>query len=76
MIVARRPLRRSELEHGIVLDEHVPLVTESNRLRGSVLSLCTPVLDIEDGPEGIVSFTHFTAYELVPNTETAEIMNL
>ena len=63
MIVAQRPLRRSELEYGIVLDEYTPLVTNASRLRGDVLSLCTPVLDIEDGPEGLVSFTHFTAYE-------------
>ena len=75
MIAARRPLRRSELEYGITLDECVPFVTQSTRLRGDVLSLCAPILDVEDGPEGLVSFTHFTVYELVPTAELFEIMS-
>lgn len=59
MLVAQRPLKRCELESGIVLDERV------SRPRGDVLSLCHPILDAEDDLGGSVSFIHFTAQESV-----------
>ena len=65
MLVAQRPLKRYELEGGIILDERVSQITTATRPRGDVLSLCHPILDAEDGPGGIVSFIHFTAQELV-----------
>ncbi len=65
MLVAQRPLKRFELEGGIVLDERVSQITTATRPRGDVLSLCHPILDAEDEPGGTVSFIHFTAQELV-----------
>ena len=65
LLVAQRPLRKSELECGIVLHEHVPRVTSRLRARGNVLSLCNPIVDVDDDPAGSVSFTHFTVQELV-----------
>lgn len=63
--VAQRPLKRYELESGIVLDVRVSRITEATRARGDVISLCHPILDVVDGPSGTVSFIHFTALELV-----------
>ena len=65
MVVARRPLKRSELESGIILHGQVSKITTSNRPRGDVLSLCYPILDVEDDPGSPVQFTHFTAQESV-----------
>ena len=65
MVVARRPLKRSELESGIILHGQVSKITTSNRPRGDVLSLCYPILDVEDDPASPVRFTHFTAQESV-----------
>ena len=65
MLVAQRPLKRWELEGGIVLDERVSPVKTAARPRGDVLSLCHPILDIEDDSGGVVSFIHFTAQESV-----------
>lgn len=48
MIVAKRPLRRIELESGIVLDGQVPKITKSTRLQGDVLTLCNPIIDVEE----------------------------
>ena len=64
-MVARRPLKRHEIESGIVLDDRMSQVTPAARPRGDVLSCCYPILDVEDGPCGYVSFCHFTALELV-----------
>ena len=72
MLVARRPLKRSELESGIVLDDQVSQITVGDRARGDVLSLCNPILDVEDGLNGHVRFCHFTAQELVLNCFWAE----
>ena len=66
MLVARRPLKRLEIESGIVLDDRVAQITAATRPRGDVLSSCYPILDVEDGPCGYVSFCHFTALESVP----------
>lgn len=66
--VAQRPLKRYELESGVVLDARVSRITEATRARGDIISLCHPVLDIVDGPSGAVSFIHFTALELVLNS--------
>ena len=63
VLVARRPLRRFEIESGIVLDDRVSQITPATRPRGDVLSSCYPILDVEDGPCGYVSFCHFTALE-------------
>ena len=65
MLVARRPLKRFEIESGIVLDDRVSQITAATRPRGDVLSSCYPILDVEDGPCGYVSFCHFTALESV-----------
>lgn len=65
MLVARRPLKRCELESGIVLDERVSQITAATRPRGDVLSLCHPILDTDDDIGGTVSFIHFTARESV-----------
>lgn len=69
MIVARRPLKRSELESGIILYGQVSRITTSNRPRGDVLSLCYPILDVEDDPGSPVRFTHFTAQEYLRKTD-------
>lgn len=65
MLVAQRPLKRCELESGIVLDERVSQISTATRPRGDVLSLCHPLLDAEDDPGGSVCFVHFTAQESV-----------
>ena len=65
MLVARRPLKRYEIESGIILDERISHITPATRPRGDVLSSCYPILDVEDGPSGNVSFCHFTAFESV-----------
>ena len=65
MLVAQRPLKRYELESGIILDERVPQITPTSKARGDVLSLCSPILEVEDGPSGYVGFVHFTAKESV-----------
>ena len=66
MLVARRPLKRLEIESGIILDNRVSQITAATRPRGDVLSSCYPIIDVEDGPSGYVSFCHFTALEFVP----------
>lgn len=48
------------------MDERVPYLTRETRVRGDALNLCNPILDIEDGPGGYVSFSHFTAIESEP----------
>lgn len=63
MLVARRPLKRCELESGIILHGRVSQITTSTRPRGDVLSLCYPILEVEDNPAGLVNFVHFTARE-------------
>lgn len=65
MLVARRPLKRLEIESGIVLDDRVSRISAATRPRGDVLSSCYPILDVEDGPCGNVNFCHFTALESV-----------
>ena len=65
MLVARRPLRQAELESGIILDDRVPEITPATRARGNVLSLCFPLIEIDEDPSGYVDFCHFTALELV-----------
>lgn len=70
MIVAQRPLRRYELESGIILDERVSRITSTSKARGDVLRLCSPILDVEDGPGGYVSFVHFTAKESVSSHQS------
>ena len=65
MLVARRPLRRCELESGITLHGHVSQITTSTKPRGDVLSLCYPILEAAEDPRGIVNFIHFTVLESV-----------
>ena len=65
MLVARRPLKRFEIESGIILDDRVSQITPATRPRGDVLSSCYPILDVDDSPCGYVSFCHFTALESV-----------
>ena len=65
MIVAQRPLRQAELESGIILDNQVPQISPATRARGNVLSLCFPLIEIDEDPSGYVNFCHFTALELV-----------
>ena len=65
MLVARRPLRRCELESGVSLNGQVLQITTSNKPRGDVLSLCYPILEASADPGGFVNFIHFTVLELV-----------
>lgn len=65
MLVAQRPLRQVELESGIILDDQVPQITSATRARGNVLSLCFPLIEIDEDPSGYVNFCHFTALESV-----------
>lgn len=65
MLVAQRPLKRAELESGIILDDQVHQITPATRARGNVLSLCFPLIEIDEDPSGYVNFCHFTALELV-----------
>ena len=32
---------------------------------GDILGICDPLLDVDDGPTGLVKFCHFTALEFV-----------
>ena len=76
MLVAQRPLRQAELESGIILDDQVPQITPATRARGNVLSLCFPLIEIDDDPGGYVHFCHFTALELVityPDFDSARV---
>ena len=63
MLVARRPLRRSELSWAISLDQHNPRVSKSTRPLVDILELCYPILEAGNGEDADVSFIHFTAYE-------------
>ena len=65
MLVARRPLRRCELESGVSLHGQVSQITASNKPRGDVLSLCHPMLEAAEDPGGFVNFIHFTVLESV-----------
>ena len=65
MLVAQRPLRQAELESGIILDDQVLQITPATRARGNVLSLCFPLIEIDEEPSSYVNFCHFTALELV-----------
>ena len=65
MLVAKRPLRRCELESGITLHGEVSQITAKTRPRGDVLSLCYPILEAEEAPGGFVTFVHFTVLESV-----------
>lgn len=64
MMVAERPIKRNELEIGIVLDQRTPEITTASKIRGDVFTLCNPIVDVEDGPTEYVSFCHSTALEL------------
>ena len=74
MLVARRPLRKFEIESGIVLDDKNTQINDSTKIRGDPLALCSPILYVEDGPGGAVSFAHFTAKESVPTSLTPGIL--
>ena len=63
MLVARRPLRKSELECAIALDKNHTRLSEVTRPRGDALGLCYPILEIEGNDGTFVNFIHFTAYE-------------
>ena len=65
MLVARRPLRRCELESGVTLHGQVSQITTSTKPRGDVLSLCYPILEAADDPGSSVNFIHFTVLESV-----------
>lgn len=65
MLVAQRPLKRYELESGIILDGRVLQITPASKGRRDVLNLCNPILEVDDDPGGNVSFSHFTALESV-----------
>lgn len=65
LLVANRPLRREELESGIVLDERSSRITPSTKPLDDVLSLCHPIIDVEEKHGGHVTFVHFTFVESV-----------
>ena len=65
MLVAQRPLKQAELESGIILDNQVHQITPTTRARGNVLSLCFPLIEVDEDPSGYVNFCHFTALESV-----------
>lgn len=67
MLVAKRPLKRCELESGIILHGPITQITTSNKPRGDVLSLCYPLLEAVEDPGGSVSFIHFTVLESAQN---------
>lgn len=67
MLVAKRPLKRCELESGIILHGPITQITTSNKPRGDVLSLCYPLLEAAEDPGGSVSFIHFTVLESAQN---------
>ena len=76
MLVAQRPLRQAELESGIILDDQVQRLTPATRARGNVLSLCFPLIEIDEESDGYVHFCHFTALELVityPDFDSARV---
>lgn len=60
LLVAKRPLRRAELEAGISLDCHRTRITADTKPRGDVLSLCDPLIQCEGGLSGKVRLFHFT----------------
>ena len=63
MISARRPVKRSELESGIVLDKNTTQINDETRIHRDALGLCSPLLDLHATAIGNVPFTHFTARE-------------
>ena len=63
--MAQRPLKRTELESGIILDDQVHQMTMATRARGNVLSLCFPLIEVDEDLSGYVNFCHFTALESV-----------
>ena len=63
ILVAKRPLKKFELMSGIILDYRTSVVTTDNKARGDPLSLCSPLLEVEDGHCGSVNFFHFTVME-------------
>lgn len=65
MLVAQRPLKRYEIESGIILDGRVLQITPASKGRRDVLNLCNPILEVDDDPGGNVSFSHSTALESV-----------
>ena len=65
LLVAQRPLRRNELESGIVLHRRMQQASATSRARGDVLSLCNPVLDVGEDSTASVKFFHFTVEESV-----------
>lgn len=65
MIVAKRPLKKCELESGITLHGQVSQITTSTKPRGDVLSLCYPLLEAQEDPGSFVDFIHFTVVESV-----------
>ena len=64
LLVAQRPLRRCEIESGIVLDGKKGIPTRTKQSR-DVLSLCDPILEVQEGEMGLVRIFHFTVGEFV-----------
>ena len=65
MVVARRPLKKYELECAVMLEENTD--DSTRQARGSILAICNPLLDVDDEPTGMVKFCHFTALEYAFN---------
>lgn len=73
MLVARRPLRRCELESGVSLHGQMSQITTSNMPHGDVLSLCYPILEASEDPGGLVDFVHFTVLESVRTRDLSKL---
>lgn len=61
MACSYRILKAHELLDGISFDTSLTTLTPKTRIRKDVLDLCRPL--IEEGPDGIVDFVHFSAKE-------------
>ena len=56
-----RPLKKFELQDGIVLHDGNTVLDESTKILVDILDLCKPI--IEEGPANTVIFVHFSAKE-------------
>ncbi|KAL8857778.1 MAG: hypothetical protein Q9178_005678 [Gyalolechia marmorata] len=63
VVAARRPLRRYEIECAMTLEEMRDTFIQEPS--GDILGICDPLLDVDDGPTGLVKFCHFTALEYI-----------
>ena len=66
LAAARRPLKISELQSGVVFDESTRRLDDDTRIRGNILELCSPLVDMTSARTGTISLIHFTVLGQAP----------